>query len=78
MLKMQTHNRYFRLNTTTNEKYIMRKMSLKFRTLYFTFFSKQYLIYFLLQNINPLELRDNGGDSETDKNGWMRLCASIF
>ena len=27
--------------------------------------------------MNPLELRDQGGHSETSKNDWIRLCASI-
>ena len=77
MLKMQTHNHYFRLNTTTDEKYILRKIGLRFKTLFFAFFSKWYFIYFLLKNMNPLELKDQGGHSETSKNGWIRLCASI-
>ena len=71
MFKMQTHNHHFRLNTTTDEKYILRKMGLKFKTLSSTFF------FFLLKNMNLLELRDQGGHSETSKNGWIRLSASI-
>ena len=40
MFKMQTHNHHFRLNTTTDEKYILRKMGLKFKTLSSTIFFK--------------------------------------
>ena len=28
--------------------------------------------------MNPLELRDQRGPSETIQNGWIRLCDSIF
>ena len=28
--------------------------------------------------MNPLNLRDQWGYSETGKNGWIRLCASNF
>ena len=58
MLKMQTHKQHFRLNTITDEKYILRKMRLKFKTLSSTFFSKESFTYFLLKNRNPLEIRD--------------------
>ena len=45
---MQTHNHYFRLSTTTDEKYILRKMGLKFKTLSSTFFFKiAFYIFFV-------------------------------
>ena len=76
MVKMQTHIHNFRLNSTTDEKYILRKMGFKFKTLSSAFFSKQHFIYFLLKNKNPLGLRDQGDHSGTSKNGRIRLCAS--
>ena len=78
MLKMQTRNHYFRLNTTTDEKYILKKIGLKFKILSSPLpHSKSYLPYFLLKNMDPLELRDPGSHSETSKNDWIKLCASV-
>ena len=49
MLKLQTHNHHFILNTTTDKRYILRKMGLKFKNLSSTFFSKQDFIYFFVK-----------------------------
>ena len=52
-------------------------MGLQFKALYSTYFAKQHFIYSLLQNMNLWELRDQWRHSETSKNDWIRLCASI-
>ena len=67
MLKMQAHNHIFRLNVATDKKVHPEKNELESST----FFWK------LLKNRNPLELRDQGGHSETSKHVWIRLLASI-
>ena len=51
MLNIQSHNHYFRLNTATNEKYILRKMGLTFKTLSSTLFFKiTFYIFFVKKN----------------------------
>ena len=78
MLKTQANHHHFRLNTKTREKDILRKMGFKFKTLSPTFFFK-IAFYTLLvkKNRNAVELRDQGGHSETSKSGWIRWHASI-
>ena len=69
MFKMQPDNHHFRLNITTDKKYILRPEKNGF-----------VVQNPLLQNRNmkPLELRDQWGHSGTSKSGWIRLCASSF
>ena len=57
MLKIQTDNHNFRKNVTTDKKYTLRKMGLKFKIPSSTFFAKYNFIYFLLLTVNPLKLR---------------------
>ena len=58
MFKMETDDHNFRKNVTTDKKYILIKMGLKFKILSSAFFAKQHFIYFLLENVNSLELRN--------------------
>ena len=51
-------------------------MGLYFKT--FLFFSKTaFYIFFWLENLNPLKLRDQWGYSEASKIAWIGLCDSI-
>ena len=75
MLKLQTHNHHFIFNTTTDKRYILRKMGLKFKNLPH-FFQNKILYVSLLKNRIPLELREQEGHSETNKNDW--ICVLQF
>ena len=51
--KMQTDNHNLVKDVTTNEKYILRKMALKFQFPKFNIYAKWHFIYVLLKNLNP-------------------------
>ena len=77
MLKIQPDNHRFRLNITTHKKYILRPSKNGFvvqNSLFHIFCKIAFYVIFVIE----YELRDQGGHSETSKNGRIILCASIF
>ena len=61
MLRIQPDNHSLRLNITTNKKYNLRPAKNRLEVenpLSFTCFAKYNFLYFLLQNMNSLELKD--------------------
>ena len=59
--------------TTLNN--VVLKIEIGFTSSIF-FFEITFYIFFK-KNRKPLKLRDQGSHSETNKNGWIRFCASI-
>ena len=71
--KMQIVNHNLRENVTTNEKYIPRKMSLKFcKIAFYIYFAKKFEPFWSQETISVQ--RNYSGTSNSD---WIRLYASI-
>ena len=67
-----TDNHKYRKNVTTDKKYILWKMGLRFWNPKLNhMFDKKCLIK------NPLELRGQWGHSGTNISGWIKLYASM-
>ena len=64
------------MKSTSWEKWVWTQFLWSSKPYFPYFFQNGILIYFLLKNNNRLELRDQGGQSETSKNAWIRLCDS--